>query len=206
MEYRVSSITSLYSTSSSLSSSSSESSSIVSFLIKSCGLSQNEALFVSNQIKSQTTSQPDSVVELFENYGFTKPYISKIITKQPSFLLYDPFKTLKPKLDFFNSKGLHGIELADFISKNPTALMVSLKSQLILSFDILKNILHTDTDVITALKASYRVLNVNVLEKMMANLEVLRYEGVPPFTIAKFLIKEPRVFMGNAEKFKNIVE
>ncbi|RZC76219.1 hypothetical protein C5167_000315 [Papaver somniferum] len=40
----------------------------------------------------------------------------------------------------------------------------------------------------------------------MVNLEVLRSEGVPEANISKYLVRQPRVFIGDADKFRKIVE
>ncbi|RZC81903.1 hypothetical protein C5167_044469 [Papaver somniferum] len=40
----------------------------------------------------------------------------------------------------------------------------------------------------------------------MVSLDLLRYEGVSQSTISKFLIAQPRAFIGDADKFKMIVE
>ncbi|XP_026421429.1 uncharacterized protein LOC113317520 [Papaver somniferum] len=198
---------SLSTASNNINSSSSDSSFVVGYLINSCGLSKNEALSVSKKIKLKPTSQPDSVVELFESYGFTKPHISKLITKHPSVLLSDPCKTLKPKLDFFKSKGLDGIELPNFILTYPRVLRPSLKGAMIPSFDIFKSIVHTNTDTIKILgRCTSWILGIYQLKKLMVNIELLRCEGVPPSNICKSLIRKPSGFIGDADKFKEIVE
>ncbi|XP_026420575.1 transcription termination factor MTERF8, chloroplastic-like [Papaver somniferum] len=189
------------------SSSAYDSSFVVNYLINSCGLSENEALNVSKKIKFKTTSQPDSILTLFEDYGFTKPHISKLIIKHPIVLLSDPYCTLKPKLDFFNSRGIHGIELADIISRSPNILRHSLRDAVIPSFDIFQRILQTNTDVIKILKTSnFWVFCMKRLKHLTVNVELLRYEGVPQSNISKFLIRQPSGFMGDADKFKKIVE
>ncbi|RZC82430.1 hypothetical protein C5167_045224 [Papaver somniferum] len=130
---------------------SSSSSFVVNYLINSCGLSADEAISASKKLNFKTSSKPDSVLNLLENFGFTKPYISNLIKKNPLILLYNPEKTLKPKFDFFNSKGFSGIDLAKFLSSNKRILETKSQS-IMLSFDILKNIVHCDKSVITIIK------------------------------------------------------
>lgn len=129
---------------------SSSSSIVMSYLINSGGLSENEAISVSKKIHFET--KPGSVISLLESYGFTKPYISKLITKRPSILESEPEISLKPKFDFFISKGLSGIDLAKFISSDPRILRECLTTQIIPVFDILKNIVHRDENVVTILR------------------------------------------------------
>ncbi|RZC68384.1 hypothetical protein C5167_031639 [Papaver somniferum] len=184
-------------------SSSSDSSFVVSFLINSCGLSESESLTVSKKIKFNPKYQPDLVVKLFQKYGFPKPQISKLITRRPVCLLSNPLKTLKPKLDFFKSRGLHGIEL---IVTDPIVLTWSLKDTIIPTFDILKSILRTDRNIIEFLKRTVsQMFSRNLAKTLVVNLERLRYEGVPQSYISKYLLERP-IYIGDADKFEEAVE
>ncbi|RZC78385.1 hypothetical protein C5167_003587 [Papaver somniferum] len=113
-----------------------------------------------SQVKN---SKEDLVITLLDSYGFTKPLISKIITKYPPILSSDPHKTLKPNIDFFISKGLSGLELAKFISSNPNLLKRNLQNHIIPPFNTLKNILQSDKNVITTLKRQSSVFFNNNL-------------------------------------------
>ena len=77
----------------------------VSYLRYSCGLSLESAVSASKLIHIRNREISDSVLELFTAHGFTKPYITTLISKGPSLLLADPVKTLKPKLEFFKVTG-----------------------------------------------------------------------------------------------------
>ncbi|XP_026418212.1 uncharacterized protein LOC113313633 [Papaver somniferum] len=183
-----------------------DSSFVVSYLVNSCGLSQGEAITASKKLKFKTTSNPDSVLTLLKSYGFTDSHISRLIPKQPLILSSNPHKTLKLKFDFFKSKGIHGLDLADFISNDPKILRESFNKGIIPSFDILKSILQTDQNVIKIIKRSSRVLCINVVRKLMGNLELLIYQGVPETNVSKFLIQQPRSFMIDINRFKKMVQ
>ncbi|RZC82230.1 hypothetical protein C5167_045012, partial [Papaver somniferum] len=87
---------------------------VASYLINSCGLTQDKAISASKKLNFKTTSNPDSVISLLKTYGFT--HISKLINKSPFILSFNPHKTLKPKPDFLNSKGIYDTELANLFS------------------------------------------------------------------------------------------
>ncbi|OVA06459.1 Mitochodrial transcription termination factor-related [Macleaya cordata] len=188
------------------SSSSSSSSFVVSYLINSCGLSEDKAISASKELHFETPSRPDSVLILLENKGFTKPYISKLITKRPTFLLADPHKTLKPKLDFFIARGLTGLDLAEVLSKDPVLLNTSLENQIIPTFAFLKSILHTDRNVITVIKRCSWVLKHAPDRNMAPNIGFLRDQGVPESSISMLLMSSPNVLGTNADRFKVIIE
>ncbi|XP_026416103.1 uncharacterized protein LOC113311485 [Papaver somniferum] len=184
----------------------SDSSFVVSYLINSCGLSESEAITASKKFNFKTTTKPASVLTLLKTYGFTQPDISKLINKYPSILSSDPHKTLKPKLDFFKSKGLSGPDLANFFSIDPTILKYSFDKVIIPSFDILESIVHSDQTVIKMIKRNHWILSANRVKRVMVNLELLRNQGVPETKISDYLIRHPRVFTADADKFRKIVE
>ncbi|XP_026427759.1 uncharacterized protein LOC113323641 [Papaver somniferum] len=184
----------------------SDSSFVVSYLIDSCGLSESEAITASKKLNFKTTSKPNSVVSLLKTYGFTESHISKLIPRYPSILSSNPHKTLKPKLDFFKSKGLYGFDLTNFISKEPLILARGFNNEIIPSFDILKSILHSDQNVIKMIKRNYRILSSNHVKRLMVNLELLRNQGVPEPHISIYLIRQPTAFSGDVAKFRKIVE
>ncbi|XP_026426215.1 uncharacterized protein LOC113322356 [Papaver somniferum] len=140
---------------------------VVFYLINSCGLSQGKA------------------------YGFTELHISKLIPRYPSILSSKPDKTLKPRFDFFISKGLYGIELANFIPKEPLILTRGFNNEIIPSFDILKSIVQTDQNVIQMIKRNNWIFGKNLVKRLMVNLEILRNEGVPETKLSVFLNNYP---------------
>ncbi|OVA06461.1 Mitochodrial transcription termination factor-related [Macleaya cordata] len=188
------------------SSSSSSSSFVVSYLMNSCGLSEDRAISASKKVHFETSSRPDSVLTLLQNSGFTKPYISKLISTRPPFLLADPHKTLKPKLEFFNSMGLSGLDLAKVLSGNPNILQRSLEKHIIPYLAFLKSIVHTDKNVVTSLKRSPWVLSKDPGKVLALNIGVLRDQGVPESNITKLLLTHPRTLLINSDWMKEIVE
>ncbi|XP_026428034.1 uncharacterized protein LOC113323901 [Papaver somniferum] len=185
---------------------SSDSEFLVSYLINSCGLTQEKAVTASGKLNFKTTSNPDSVLALLKAYEFTDSHISRLILRYPAILSSNPHKTLKPKFDFFKSKGIHGLDLANFISNDPKILRESFNKGIIPSFDILKSILQTDQNVIKIIKRCSRVLCKYLVRKTMGNLELLLYEGVPQTKISYYLIQQPRSFMLDHNRFKKIAQ
>ncbi|OVA06460.1 Mitochodrial transcription termination factor-related [Macleaya cordata] len=174
--------------------------------MNSCGLSEDRAISASKELHFETSSRPDSVLTFLENNGFTKPYISKIITNRPRVLLSDPYKTFKPKVEFFNSIGLSGLDLTKILSKNINILLRSLENHIIPTYAFLKSILHTDQNVISTLNRSTWVLLEDPGKRIVPNIGVLRDQGVPESNISLLLNTQPRALLVTADRFKKIVE
>ncbi|KAJ7980242.1 Transcription termination factor like [Quillaja saponaria] len=78
----------------------------VSYLMKNCGVSPETALSASKRVNFETSEKPDSVLAFFTSYGFSNTQIYHTIKFFPGFLVANPVKTLKPKLEFFSFKSL----------------------------------------------------------------------------------------------------
>ncbi|KAL5708787.1 hypothetical protein ACHQM5_019544 [Ranunculus cassubicifolius] len=177
---------------------------MISYLINSCGLSQQKAISISKKFHFESPTNPDSVLTLFRNNGFSESQISKIIATSPRLLVSSADKTLKPKFDFFSSKGLSGDDLAKVLGWEATVLHSSLENTIIPVFDSLKRIFQTDEKVITVLKRSMDVLTTyKIIE---SNIALLQSHGVPMSNIGKLLVSQPRVFLRNPSGFSEKVE
>ncbi|XP_077248867.1 transcription termination factor MTERF8, chloroplastic-like [Tasmannia lanceolata] len=175
----------------------------VSYLINSCGLSEAAALSTATKIQLKTSKKADSALTFFQNHGFTESHITLLITKCPSLLLADTDKILKPKFEFFNSLG--SIDLAKLFTSDPTLLKRSLNNQIIPSFNFLKSFLHTNENIIFAIRRSTPILQYNVEKVMAPNVAVLQNHGVPNYIISKLISKQPRTIMLNNSRFSEIV-
>ncbi|KAL5708811.1 hypothetical protein ACHQM5_019568 [Ranunculus cassubicifolius] len=176
----------------------------VSYLINSCGLSQQKAISASKKIHFESPTKPNSVLTLLKNNGFSDSHISHIIAQRPTILVSSVDETLKPTFEFFNSKGLYGSELAKVLSREGVVLGRSLEKVIIPSFDFLKSIVGTDEKVIALLKR-----NTNALDKtktIASNVALLRAHGVPMYNIQKLLVSQPRVLMLKVSRLSEIVK
>ncbi|KAL5708795.1 hypothetical protein ACHQM5_019552 [Ranunculus cassubicifolius] len=179
---------------------------MISYLINSCGLSEEKARSASKKFHFESPTNPESVLNLLRNNGFSDSQISKTITRVPEILVYKVDKTLKPKFDFFNSKGLSGDDLAKTLSRDGTVLACSLEKNIIPKFDFLKSIVGTDAKVTAILKRSMGVLKRDHDKTVAPNFSILRAHGVPDSNIAKLLVTQPRLFIRNPSRFSEYVE
>ncbi|KAF9594424.1 hypothetical protein IFM89_031026 [Coptis chinensis] len=122
----------------------------------------------------------------------------------PRLLLSDAAKTLKPKLEFFNSIGLSDPDLAKVISRDPFILMLSLENRIRPSISFLKAILRTDSDVLNVIKRTTRVLNQDPQRRIAPNIALLRTIGVPDDNILKLVRRYAITLL--MDRFSEIVE
>ncbi|GLT53766.1 hypothetical protein SLA2020_270160 [Shorea laevis] len=119
------------------------------------------ALLCSRQrMNFESPERPDSVLNLLKEIGLNQTQISRIVRTYPQFLLYDPEKTLLPKIEFFRSVGVSSSDLPGILSSNPMLLARSLEKHLIPCYDFLKSVLLVDEKVLKALKRSPRVMDM----------------------------------------------
>ncbi|XP_010904964.1 uncharacterized protein [Elaeis guineensis] len=174
----------------------------VHFLQKSCGLSSEAALSAANKIHLKTTKNPRSVLTLLERFGFSKPDITRIVSRRPQLLVASPDRTLQPKLDFYEGIGLSGANLARLLSRVPGLLLWSLEKRLLPNFSLLKAILHTNENVILACKKCPRLLTSDLSNVLLPKLESLRDYGVPASVIFTLLITHPKPLIETADQFE----
>ncbi|XP_022933338.1 uncharacterized protein LOC111440613 isoform X1 [Cucurbita moschata] len=158
----------------------------------------------SNKVKPENDEKP--VIVFFENHGFSKTQISELVKKFPQVLSANPEKTLLPKLLFFQSKGLSSPEIAKLVCGFPSILMRSLDRKIIPAFDYIQELLQTEEKTIASIKRFLGILTWDLQIYARPNVETLIQIGVPDSKIATILEYQPRVFLVNTVRFKEIVE
>ncbi|KAL5708793.1 hypothetical protein ACHQM5_019550 [Ranunculus cassubicifolius] len=122
----------------------------------------------------------------------------------PTLLISKVDKTLKPKFDYFNSKGLSGADLAKVLCQNPNVLGSSLEKTIIPSFNLLESIVGTREKVIAMLNRSMNVLSR--IKTVESNIALLLSHGVPMSNIQKLLVSQPSALLRNPSRFSEDVE
>ncbi|KAJ0035664.1 hypothetical protein Pint_24567 [Pistacia integerrima] len=167
----------------------------VSYLINSCGLSPESALRASKKVQFETSKRPDLVLTRFKNNGFSETQISHLIRKCPQLLLYNPEKTLLPKLEFFHSKGFSNPDLAKIVCWRPRILESSLKNRIIPSFTYLSNLLQSTEKTITVVKRFPSIICHDLQNCLPPRVNYLLDKGVPEPKVLMFLYNWPEVLV-----------
>ncbi|KGN62260.1 uncharacterized protein LOC101214641 [Cucumis sativus] len=179
----------------------------VDYLIHTIGLSKASALAAAKQIRLKPTAHPDSVLALFNAYGFTPSHIASIFSRRPSLLLANPDTTLKPKFEFLSRNGISGNFLADVIDRDPLILCRSLDKQIVPCIDFLINFFGSTDCIVSLFSTAHRTRVLHTFSEFVApNIEVLRANGVLDSNIAKLLWMRPIALSRDVEWFTDIVE
>ena len=189
-----------------LSTTSNQQSFTVSYLINKCGFSPESASWVSKYVHFESPEKPDSLIAFLKKHGFSKTQIENLIKRQPNLLVSDTEKTLLPKLEFLYSIGFSRPDLAKLLSNYPKLLRTSLEEQIIPSFNFLRNLFRSDDKTIKAIKRFSGILVYDFESSLLPNINILRGNGVPESNIVTLLNRQPRTFMVNPVRFREIVE
>ncbi|KAL0548364.1 hypothetical protein IC582_012813 [Cucumis melo] len=193
-------------------------SSVFSHGFSECPLKSLRFLSTSSEIVSspKSASLASNVVQIknnrkaafsfFENHGFSESQISDIDKKFPQILSANPEKILLPKLLFFQSKGLSSPEIVKLVCLYPWALRASLNKRMIPAFDYIQAVFGSKEKALAAIKQFAGILCFDLKILVGPNIEILKQIGVPDSNIFKYLQYEPRVFLTNPIRFKEIVE
>ncbi|KAL3647972.1 hypothetical protein CASFOL_008940 [Castilleja foliolosa] len=166
----------------------------ISYLVNSCGLSQNDAVSASKYLclNVKSPEKPDAVLKLLREHGFTDAHISKFVTRWPKVLLSrNPNKTLLPKLQFFYSIGVPRPVLAQKLSLHPFILMRSLEKSIIPSYNVLKGLLGSDERVVVAFSRAPSNFGRCRSGGVSSNVSMFRERGVPQSTIVALAVHVP---------------
>ncbi|WCJ26302.1 Mitochondrial transcription termination factor family protein [Euphorbia peplus] len=174
----------------------------VSYLINSCGLSPHSANSVAKRVNFKTLDRPDSVISLLKDYDFTISHISRLINKNAKLLLFNPAKTIFPKLEFLCSIGVSRSDLPEVVCSNPDLLTRSLDNYLVPSYNVLKSILGSDVGVVMCLQ---RLFRYDMSKNFVKNIDYLRKIGMPQHVISHLLTRAPNVLSGDLDKFSESV-
>ncbi|KAL2322462.1 hypothetical protein Fmac_026841 [Flemingia macrophylla] len=161
----------------------------VSYLINTCGVSPTLAKELSKRVNLKTPDGPNAVIDLLNNYGFSKTQIAKLVEKYPLVLLAKAETTLLPKLKFLSSLGISNSDMRKMVVVNHAFLLRSLEQCLIPRYEILRSTLRNDGEVVRALKNSpFRFTFGDLLNDLVPNIDVLRKSDVPQASISYLLI------------------
>lgn len=180
----------------------------ISYLTNTCGLSQKEAIQSAKKLQLKTSNKPDSVLNAFQTYGFTKIQIGNIVAGYPPVLIANPQKTLVPKFEFLTELGFSGNEIADLIQKGSICkhffMGSSLEHKIRPCFYFIKALLQSKEDVASAIK---RHIFEHCPEKdMQPKVQILEDLGVPQRSISMLLLSGSRLFGMSTDAFTKAVK
>ncbi|RDX85767.1 hypothetical protein CR513_32986, partial [Mucuna pruriens] len=157
----------------------------VSYLINSSGLSPKLAWQLSNRVNLKTPDGPNAVLDLLNNYRFSKTQLAKLIVRHPLVLVANAENTLLPKLKFFRSIGVSNSDMPKILITNHNILKRNLEKCLIPRYEILKSVVCNDGKVVRASKnAPLGFVYGDLVNELVPNIKILRQYGVPLASIS----------------------
>lgn len=161
----------------------------ISFLKNKCGLSGKALVNASECLDFDSSDErPDSVIELFETFGFPRSSIAKIISCYPLLLnKYHPEIIIKPKLEYLFTVFQSQADVIAIVTNNPNILLRSLTNHLIPSLNLLNSVTGSYTNTLSALKYNPNILLHNLSKTLLLNTQFLSTLGVSHSQIINIL-------------------
>ncbi|KAJ4841646.1 hypothetical protein Tsubulata_034077 [Turnera subulata] len=169
-------------------------------------LVSEKAISASKLVNIRNTKNADRVLKLLRTHGFTQSDIARLISKQPHFLSRRVDTNLGPKIEFLQSLGFVGPALPKFLRFNYQILLYSLKNQIMPAISSLKSVVHTNENVIHALKRSWRFVFFNFPKTFWPNISTLRANRVPELHIERLVGLWLDSVLCNVDLFKEIID
>ncbi|KAJ7965691.1 Transcription termination factor like [Quillaja saponaria] len=181
--------------------------SLLDYLVKEQGFSQEAASKASSAITYlRKPRSSESVLSFLKEIGFSQTHIEEVVTKAPVLLSSSLEKTIKPKIKLFQDLGFTSADIAEIISGDPWILTRSVDNRIGPSILVLKSILGSNKDVCRVLKISGWFLKHDLEKSMMPNIEYMKSIGISSSQIAKYVFNFPRFFLLKLESIQECVK
>ncbi|KAL1213270.1 Transcription termination factor MTERF5 [Cardamine amara subsp. amara] len=180
----------------------------VSYLIDSLGLAKKLSESISRKVTLVDKVNPDSVLSLLRSYRFTDSQISSIIRTDPRLLITDAEISLRPKLQFLQSRGASSSELTEIVSTVPEILGKKEGKTISRYYDSIKDIIEADKSCMYE-KLSQSLPEGSKQGNKIRNVSVLRELGVPQRLLFSLLISDAQPVCGKEkfeESLKKVIE
>ncbi|OIT30462.1 PREDICTED: transcription termination factor MTERF5, chloroplastic-like [Nicotiana attenuata] len=179
---------------------------LVKYLVDSLGFSKQEATSTSSKVTSlKTFKNPDLVLNFFVQSGLDNTQIKRIVSREPTLLLRDVSKILKPKFQCLMDLGLFGSDLVNVIAKDTTIFDRGLDTHLRPTIDCLRKTLGTNENVVKAIKKTPWLLSFGAHHTIEANVLLLKKGGVSDVKLKTLVLRNPRYIIQKTEWVKDLL-
>ncbi|KAL9683728.1 hypothetical protein QQ045_015556 [Rhodiola kirilowii] len=178
----------------------------ISYLVGTCGLTEEAATSGAKTFNLKSAEKPDKVLSLLRDFGFKDGDISRLLVKRPTLLVTDPEKFLRPKLNLLASLGPTQDILVKVLLRCPEILQKSMDKSLVPSLEFLRSMLKSDENVLKAMSRCSRLLWFKLPSFLGPNVVILREVGMSDDLISSFLKDRPTAFLASAAKLRVLVD
>ncbi|KAL0435841.1 UNVERIFIED_CONTAM: hypothetical protein Sradi_0292000 [Sesamum radiatum] len=179
---------------------------VISYLVNACGLSPEKAISASKKVHFDCPYKPDAVLNFLDKQGFSKTQVAELVGRQPWVLVSNPEKVLLPKIEvFLQLTGASEEEVFRTITMNPYILARNVEHRVAPVYGYLRDIIGVGK-VETLLRRGAWIFNIDLENRIMPIVDLLREIGVPQSCIEFSLFHCPEIYLRKYAEFKQIVE
>ncbi|XP_061369312.1 uncharacterized protein LOC133312173 [Gastrolobium bilobum] len=163
-----------------------------SYIIINLVFSPDSSLEASKGARFDASQKPDSVFDLFRKWGFSKPHLDHIITRESWLISCNLNKRVVPKFQFLLFKGASSSDIVFIITKTPRLLRRSHENHIVPTYELMLRFLPSDKGDLGFIFSSTQLLK---------RVEKLKELGFNPSTsksafsgalLAKHTVKESK--------------
>jgi mTERF domain-containing protein, mitochondrial len=170
------------------------------YLVRSCGLSSEEALSASEHIKHlKSPDKPDAVLQYLRETGISESVIRSIVSRNPRILCSSVENNVRPNIDKLQELGFSIEEISYIIATKPRLLQFNIVAKL----DFWLGILGSVENLFVVLKRNGSLLYSNLENVIVPNLSfLLEQYGLSLSQIARLIKLDSRVVTSNPAVLK----
>ncbi|XP_062190972.1 uncharacterized protein LOC133894818 [Phragmites australis] len=172
----------------------------VHFLRHSCGLAEPEAAAVAARVRFRSTKNGHAVLALLRGLGFPPASVARLVAAFPAVL---SSTTIGAKFDFYRRElGLSDAEVRRFLLASPNrTITAGLDGRLRPNHQLLRDLLGTDKNVLSAVKQSMDLIYENLQVVLLPKLKALRDHGVTEEVLIKLVTTHPKALVHRSSRF-----
>lgn len=173
----------------------------VHFLRHSCGLAEADAAKAAERVRLRSTKNAHAVLALLrDTLGMSPATVARLVAAHPPVI---KSSTIDAKIDFYlRELGLTAAEVRRFVLASPYRFLnPGLDGRLRPNHRILRDLLGSNENVLTAVKQSIELIYENLEVVLLPKLQALRDYGVTEDVLVKLVITHPKALVNRSSRF-----
>ncbi|RCV30869.1 hypothetical protein SETIT_6G130600v2 [Setaria italica] len=173
----------------------------VHFLRHSCGLAEADAARAAERVRLRSTRNAHAVLALLrDTLGMPPASVARLVAAYPAVL---SSVTIGDRFDFYlHELGLAPAEVRRFVLASPNRFLTAgIDSRLRPNHRLLRDLLGSDKNVLTAVKQSIELIYDNLEVVLLPKLQALRDHGVTEEVLVKLVTTHPKALVHRATRF-----
>ncbi|KAF8697295.1 hypothetical protein HU200_035884 [Digitaria exilis] len=171
------------------------------FLRHSCGLTEADAAKAAQRVHLRSTKNAHAVLALLrDTLGMSPATVARLVAAHPAVLKNT---TIEAKIDFYlRELGLTAAEARRFILVSTYRFLhAGLDGRLRANYRVLRDLLGSDENVLTAVKQSIELIYENLEVVLLPKLQALRDYGVTEDVLVRLVTTHPKALVHRSSRF-----